>query len=199
MFTGIIEEIGTVRSLQRRSGYQRTTVDAQRMLEDIRIGDSITIDGACQTVVDFDANGFTVESVEETLRRTTLGGLRPGRRVNLERALKLGDRLGGHMVAGHVDGVGRVLRRKDGPDSVQFQVGMPAELSPYVAEKGSIAIDGISLTVTGASPRDFGVAVIPHTLETTTLSERRSGEPVNLEVDTVARYIQRLMTTPHPG
>ena len=185
--------------LQRRSGYQRTTVDAQGVLEDIRIGDGITIDGACQTVVEFDAMGFTVESVEETLRRTTLGDLRPGRRVNLERALKLGDRLGGHMVAGHVDGIGRVLRRKDGPAGVDFQVGMPAELSPYVAEKGSIAIDGISLTVTGAAPRDFGVAVIPHTLETTTLSGKRSGESVNLEVDTVARYIQRLMTTPNRG
>jgi riboflavin synthase len=199
VFTGIIEEIGAIRTLQRRSGYQRTTVDAQRVLDDIRIGDSITIDGACQTVVEFDPKGFTVESVEETLRRSTLGALRPGRRVNLERALKLGDRLGGHMVAGHVDGVGRMLRRRDGANGVEFQVGMPAELSPYVAEKGSIAIDGISLTVTGATAREFGVAVIPHTLESTTLSERRPGDPVNLEVDTVARYIQRLMTTPNPG
>ena len=139
------------------------------------------------------------ESVEETLRRTTLGGFRPGRRVNLERALKLGDRLGGHMVAGHVDGIGRVIRRKDGPGGAEFEVGLPPELVPYVAEKGSVAIDGISLTVTAASPRDFSVAVIPHTLEWTTLSERRPGDSVNLEVDIVARYIQRLMTTPNPG
>lgn len=194
MFTGIVEEIGVVRSVQQRAGYQQTTVDAQRVLEDVRVGDSINLDGACHTVVGFDGRGFTVESVEETLRRTTLSRLRVGSRMNLERSLKVGDRLGGHFVAGHVAGVGKVLKRRASSDQVVFQIGMGADLAPYVAEKGSIAVDGISLTVVSVSPREFTVAVIPHTLEVTTISERRVGDPVNLEVDMVARYIERLTT-----
>ncbi len=194
MFTGIVEEVGVVRSVQRRAGYQRTALDAQRVLEDVRIGDSIDLDGACHTVVGFDERGFWVESVEETLRRTTLSRLRVGSRVNLERSVKAGERLGGHFVAGHVDGVGKVLERRESSDNVVFQVGLGADLAPYVAEKGSVAVDGISLTVVSASARDFTVAVIPHTLEVTTISERRAGDSVNLEVDMVARYIERLLT-----
>ncbi|MDA0747618.1 MAG: riboflavin synthase, partial [bacterium] len=138
MFTGLIEEIGCVRAIRKRAGYQQTTVGAQRVLEDVRTGDSITLNGACHTVVVFDKDGFTVESVDETLRRTTLGGLRVGSPVNLERAMKLGDRLGGHLVAGHVDGVGRILQRQESADNTVFQIGLPEELAPYVAEKGSI-------------------------------------------------------------
>ena len=195
MFTGIIEEVGRVRSIQRRTGYQRTTLDAERVLSDIRVGDSIGLNGVCHTVVAFDGEGFAVESVEETLRRTTLGRLRAGARVNLERALQLGGRLDGHLVAGHVDGVGQLQKRTESPGNVLLQIGMPPDLAPYVAQKGSIAIDGISLTVASVSAQDFIVAVIPHTLQATTLSERRSGDPVNLEVDMIARYLERLLTS----
>ena len=194
MFTGIIEEVGRVRAIQRRAGYQRTTVDAQRVLADIRVGDSVSLSGACHTVVGFDGGGFAVESVEETLRRTTLSRLRIGGRVNLERALELGGRLGGHLMAGHVDGIGQVLKRTDAPGGALFQIGMPADLAPYVAHKGSIAVDGISLTVASVSARDFTVAVIPHTLQATTLSERRPGDAANLEVDMIARYLERILT-----
>ena len=195
MFTGIIEEIGRVRAVQRRAGYQRTTVDASRVLGDLKIGDSISLDGACHTVVVFDAGGFVVESVEETLQRTTQHRWRVGSRLNLERALCANGRLGGHLVAGHVDGVGRVLARRAAPEGVTFQIEMPENLAPYVAEKGSVAVDGISLTVASVSARDFTVAIIPHTLQETTLFERQSGDPVNLEMDMVARYVERLLST----
>ena len=193
MFTGIVEEIGRVRSVQRRTGYQRTDLDARRVLEGIQVGDSLTLDGACHTVVAFDGRGFAVESVEETLQRTTLGRVRVGSRVNLERSVALGGRLGGHLVAGHIDGMGKVLKRQESSDNVLFQIGMPSDLAPYVAQKGSIAVDGISLTVVSVSHREFTVAVIPHTLQVTTLSERGPGDAVNLEVDMVARYLERLL------
>ena len=192
MFTGIVEEVGLVRTIQRRTGYQRTTLEAKRVLADVAIGDSISIDGACHTVVEVGRQGFSFESVSETLERTTLGRLKTGDRVNLERSLKLSDRLGGHLVAGHVDGMGRVRERRRWADNVVFRIGMPAELVPFVANKGSIAVDGISLTVVSARARDFTVTVIPHTMEVTTIGERRVGDAVNLEVDMVARYLDRL-------
>ncbi len=192
MFTGIVEEVGRVRAIQRRTGYQRTTVEAKRVLEDVSVGDSISIDGACHTVVEAERHAFSFESVSETLERTTLGRLETGHRVNLERSLKLSDRLGGHLVAGHVDGMGRVMERRRWADNMTFRIGMPEELSAYLAAKGSIAVDGISLTVVAASARDFTVTVIPHTAEATTIGERRVGDAVNLEVDLVARYLERL-------
>ena len=195
MFTGIIEETGIVRSIQKREGYQRTTIDAERVLQDIETGDSISIDGTCHTVVEHDEKGFVVESVEETLRLTTLGRLKPDHRVNLERSFQVGQRIGGHIVAGHVDGIGRVLDRVESPDNVLFRIEMPAELAPYLARKGSVAVDGISLTIASVSDRNFTVTAIPHTLSVTTLSERRPGDPVNLEVDTLARYVERLLNT----
>ncbi len=192
MFTGIVEEVGLVRTVQRRTGYQRTTLEVKHVLADVAIGDSISIDGACHTVVEVGRQGFSFESVSETLERTTMGKLKTGDRVNLERSLKLSDRLGGHLVSGHVDGLGRVLERRRWADNVVFRIGMPAELAPFVADKGSIAVDGISLTVVSAGARDFTVSVIPHTMEATTISERRVGDTVNLEVDMVARYLDRL-------
>ncbi len=193
MFTGIVEEVGVVRSVQIRAGVQRTTVDAERVLEGLRVGDSINLDGVCHTVVASDGSGFAVESIEETLRRSTLGRLRVGTRLNLERALRLSDRLGGHLVAGHVDGVGRVIHRTDAPGNVLFRIGLSRGLAPYVAEKGSIAVDGISLTVVSAGALEFSVAIIPYTLAATTLEDRRPGDSVNLEVDTIARYVERLL------
>ncbi|MCZ6636273.1 MAG: riboflavin synthase [bacterium] len=194
MFTGIIEEIGRVRSIEKRSGYQQTILHAALVLEGMKVGDSVTLNGVCHTVVAFDTQGFTVESVAETLQRTTLGDIRVGDGVNLERALQLGDRLDGHLVAGHVDGVGRVLERQVDADNVNLRFEMPELLAPYVAEKGSVTIDGISLTVVSVTARAFGVTVIPHTLAVTMLSERTVGDRVNLEVDMIARYLERLVT-----
>lgn len=192
MFTGIVEEVGQVRAIQRRTGYQRTTVEAKRVLEDVSIGDSISIDGACHTVVEAERRAFSFESVSETLERTTLGRLKTGDRVNLERSLKLSDRLGGHLVAGHVDGMGTVMERRQRADNMTFRIGMPEDLAAYLANKGSIAVDGISLTIVAAGARHFTVTVIPHTVEATTIGERRVGDAVNLEVDLVARYLERL-------
>lgn len=192
MFTGIIEEVGRVQRIERRSGYQRTTIAALRVLEGVKLGDSISLDGACHTVVGFDKTWFAVESVDETLKRTTLGKLQMGSPINLERSLKLGDRLDGHMVAGHVDGVGTVIRRSEFSDNVIFEFEMPETVAPYVAEKGSVAINGISLTVVSVTIRTFSVTIIPHTLSVTTLKDKRPGDGVNLEVDMIARYLERL-------
>ncbi len=181
-----------MRAIQRRTGYQRTTVEAKRVLEDVSIGDSISIDGACHTVVEAKRHAFSFESVSETLERTTLGRLKTGDRVNLERSLKLSDRLGGHLVAGHVDGMGTVMERRRWADNMTFRIGMPEDLAAYLANKGSIAVDGISLTIVAAGARHFTVTVIPHTMEATTIGERRVGDVVNLEVDLVARYLERL-------
>ena len=193
MFTGIVEEIGTIRHIDSRFGYQRTTVAATQVLDGVKIGDSISIEGACHTVVAFDAEMFVVESVAETLKRTTLGRFRVGTPVNLERSLKLGDRLDGHMVAGHVDGVGKVVTRRESSDNVIFEFEVPSALAPFIAEKGSVAVDGVSLTVVSVTESTFSVTIIPHTLATTTLSEKRPSDPVNLEVDMIARYLERLI------
>jgi riboflavin synthase len=192
MFTGIIEEVGKVQRISRRSGYQRTTIAAVRVLVGVKLGDSISLDGACHTVVEFDDAGFTVESVDETLQRTTLGQMQVGHPVNLERSLKLGDRLDGHMVAGHVDEVGTVIRRSESADNVVFELEMSEKLAPYIAEKGSVAINGISLTVVSVTSRTFSVTIIPHTLSVTTLHHKHIGDRVNLEVDMIARYLERL-------
>lgn len=192
MFTGIIEEVGTVQRIERRSGYQRTTIGALRVLETVKLGDSIALDGACHTVVDFSDAGFSVESVEETLRRTTLGRLKMGSPVNLERSLQLGDRLDGHLVAGHVDGVATVVRRSESSDNLVFEFEILKDLAPYIAEKGSVAVNGISLTVVSVTLRTFVVTIIPHTLSMTTLNTKIPGDVVNLEVDMIARYLERL-------
>lgn len=195
MFTGLIEEVGRVRAVADGDSGRRLQIEAHVVLEDAQIGESISVNGACQTVVELDGASFVVESVEETLRRTTLGDLVPGNRVNLERSLRLQDRLGGHLVAGHVDGVGIVRRfeRRDGATALEVEA--PAALQRYVASKGSIAIDGISLTVVDVSDNVFTVAIIPHTLQHTNLSETESGSRVNLEVDLVARYVERLYSS----
>jgi len=193
VFTGLVEEIGRVRQVRRQGNFQRLTIDATGILDDLRIGDSVDIAGACQTVVDLDGTGFAVESVEETLRRTTLGELQAGDPVNLERALRADDRLGGHLVLGHVDGVGRIARLTQAQESWELSVEPTPGLERYIASKGSIAVDGISLTVVEADDRHFTVAVIPHTFEHTTLAARRVGDRVNLEVDVLARYVERLL------
>ncbi|HVM07101.1 MAG TPA: riboflavin synthase [Acidimicrobiales bacterium] len=184
MFTGIVEEMGTVRS--RDGG--RFVFDAQAVLEDSKIGDSIAVNGCCLTVVEIGEGWWAADAVDETLKRTNLGDLSPGDPVNLERPVRVNDRLGGHIVQGHVDAVGEVVE-----PAPNLRVRMSSELSRYVVEKGSITVDGCSLTVVEALDDGFTVAVIPHTSEVTVLGRKRPGDRVNLEVDLVAKYVERLL------
>ncbi len=184
MFTGIVEELGQLRA---RDG-DRFTFAAGRVLDDTTVGGSIAVNGVCLTVVDLGPGWWAADVVPETLSRTALGVLRPGDPVNLERPLRLSDRLGGHLVQGHVDGVGEVLA-----PAPELSVRTPESLLPYVAEKGSVAVDGCSLTVAAVDGDRFDVAIVPHTAAITTLGRRRPGDPVNLEVDIVAKYVERLL------
>ena len=199
MFTGIVEEVGTVMDVRPRADVRRTTIRASRVLEDLNVGDSISIDGACHTVVSQEDETFAVESVQETLNRTTLGRLEAGVQVNLELPLRVGDRLGGHFVMGHVDATGRVLERQVVDESAVFRIEMPRSLARFVTEKGSVTVDGISLTVVSAEAGAFTFAAIPHTLAETTLSQREPGDAVNLEVDMVARYLEGLIPGAEKG
>lgn len=193
MFTGLIEEMGTV--LRAVPGDRGLTlvICARKVLEDLAVGGSIAVDGACLTAVARDAVSFTTELSEETLKRTTLGRLRGADPVNLERALTPTARLGGHFVTGHVDGVGTLRTRESRGDSSWFQFAVPADLEPLLVVKGSVAIDGASLTVAALEPGALAVAVIPHTLGATTLGLKQPGDPVNLEADILGKYVQRLL------
>ena len=193
MFTGIVEEIGRVNRIARVGGGARMEVAAERVLERTRPGDSISIDGVCLTVVRLADSSFEVDCSAETLRRTTLGHWRPGTPVNLERALEVGNRLGGHLVQGHVDGVGELVERRPEGDSVMMRFSYPPELGRYIALKGSIAVCGVSLTVAALGDAWFEIAVIPTTLKWTTLGTMAIGERVNLETDMLAKYIERIL------
>ncbi len=184
MFTGIVEELGRV----ARMGEGRLRIEASLVIEDAKVGDSTAVDGCCLTVVGLDAGAWEADVSDESLARTTLGQLRPGDPVNLERPLRLADRLGGHLVQGHVDAVGEVVA--PAPD---LAVRMPPELLRYTVVKGSIAVDGVSLTVARSLADGFTVAVIPHTAEATTLGRKRPGDRVNLEVDVMAKYAEKLL------
>jgi riboflavin synthase len=193
MFTGIIEEVGRIEGITRAADGARVEVGAGRVLEGTRDGDSIAVDGICLTVVRLTGSSFEVDCSAETLRRTALGRWRPGTRVNLERALQVGARLGGHIVQGHVDGVGELAGRRPEGDSVMMRFSYPAEIGRYIALKGSIAVSGISLTVAALGDDWFEAAIIPATLEWTTLGRMEVGEPVNLEVDMLAKYVERIL------
>jgi riboflavin synthase len=184
MFTGIVEEMGEVEALDGG----RLRLAARKVLDDAHVGDSIAVDGCCVTVIRMGAGWWEADLSDETLRRTTLGDRRPGDRVNLERPVRVQDRLGGHIVQGHVDGVGEVVT--PAPD---LRVRMPHDLLRYVVEKGSVTVDGVSLTVVDVLDDGFTVAVIPHTCEVTTLGLRQPGERVNLEVDVTVKYVERLL------
>ncbi|MEK6711732.1 MAG: riboflavin synthase [Nitrospinota bacterium] len=198
MFSGIVEAVGRVRTLERGEGGARLGVEAPAIMQGVKRGDSIAVNGACLTVVSFSPRGFEADLSPETLRRTNLGALKAGEGCNLERALALGDRLGGHLVTGHVDAVGKIRGRRAEGDSIWLAVGAPEEVMRYVVLKGSVAVDGISLTVAGVEEGAFSVAVIPHTSGRTTLTEKADGAPVNLEADLIGKYVEKLLA-PHAG
>jgi len=194
MFTGIIQAIGKVRSLEPRGGDVRLTLATGKLDMAIVVpGDSIAVSGVCLTAVVVEGPSFAADVSRETLSLTTLGDLTTGSEVNLEKALTLATPLGGHLVSGHVDGVGQVLDRRDDGRSVRFRVEVPAELARYIAHKGSICVDGISLTVNGVKGCVFDLNIVPHTLKETTMSQYGPGTRVNLEVDLLARYLERLI------
>ena len=193
MFTGIVEELGTVRAVLRSGGGLTCTVQAQTVVEDLEIGHSICVNGICLTVTECDHRGFTVEAVEETMQKTTLIKTRQGDRVNLERALKPSDRLGGHIVTGHVDGIGIIRSRMEREKSLIFSVAVPAELSRYIVFKGSVAIDGVSLTIADVMDSNMVVSIVPHTAHATPFGFRKGGEEVNIEVDLIGKYVERFI------
>ncbi len=193
MFTGLVTDMGVVERLEPRSGGARLTIRPGAMpVDELVLGESVAVNGACLTVVERGEGRMSFDAVPETLARTTLGSFRPGTRVNLERALRLSDRLGGHLVQGHVDAVGQVLERVPEGQGARLAVSLPAGIAPLVAEKGSIAIDGVSLTVARAGRDRFEVALIPETLARTVLGAAAPGTKVNLEADVVARHVARL-------
>ncbi|OBS08707.1 riboflavin synthase [Acidihalobacter prosperus] len=194
MFTGIIEAVGSLRRIERRGGDARLAIEATGLdLADAALGDSIAVNGVCLTAVAFEAGGFAADVSAETLSRTTLSSLDAGAPVNLELAMRPTTRLGGHLVSGHVDGVGEIVERRTEARSVRFVLRAPERLARYIAEKGSICVDGISLTVNGVDGARFDINIVPHTLEKTTLGRARVGQSVNLEVDVIARYLERLL------
>jgi len=197
VFTGIVQDIGTVQAREARGGDVRLVIAAQHLeLSRVRVGDSICVQGCCLTAIAVQARGFAADVSRETLALTTLGELQPGAAVNLEPALRAGDALGGHLVSGHVDGVAQVLEVSGDARSVRLSIGVPPPLARYLAPKGSVALDGVSLTINAVQQASFGVNIIPHTRSSTTLGAVLVGSRVNLEVDQVARYLARLLALP---
>jgi riboflavin synthase len=193
VFTGIVEEIGTVRALEERDGGVYLQVGASVVCDDLRLGDSVSVNGVCLTVTQYDAAAFTVGLAPETLRRTNLGDLRAGDGVNLERAVAAGGRMGGHYVQGHVDGTGEIVGARPEGDSLWMTFRAPADLLPYLVVKGFVAIDGISLTITERRDDTFSVALVAYTQSAVTLAGKRPGDRVNLEVDVIAKYVESLL------
>jgi riboflavin synthase len=194
MFTGIIQAIGQLASTEARGGDLRLTINSGGLdLSDVALGDSIASNGICLTVIELTGKGFKADVSRETLGLTTLHKLQPGSPLNLEKALTLNTRLGGHLVSGHVDGIGKVLERRDDARSIRFKVAAPPELARYIALKGSICVDGVSLTVNAINGSQFELNLVPHTLQETIMDGYRAGSEVNLEVDLIARYLERLM------
>ena len=194
MFTGIIEAIGTIRALSPKGGDVRVYVETGKLdLADVKLGDSIAVNGVCLTAVELPGDGFWADVSRETLARTAFIDLKTGSKVNLEKALTPSSRLGGHLVSGHVDGVGEILKREDNARAIQFTVRAPRELAKYIALKGSITVDGTSLTVNAVNGAEFELTIVPHTLIETIMADYRPGRQVNLEVDLLARYLERLL------
>lgn len=193
MFTGLIEDIGAIsRVSSRRSGLE-LSITCSLPVADLHTGDSIAVDGACLTVTGLQAGGFTADASSETLERTTLGAKRPGHRVNLERALRVGDRLGGHIVSGHIDAVAELCGREQAGEFTRLAFACPEQALSYIVEKGSVAVDGISLTVNDVGAGQFSVMIIPHTLARTTLLDKKAGDRANLETDIIGKYVEKLL------
>ena len=192
MFTGLIEDIGKITALEKMGDGIRVTIESDK-LDDIQIDDSIAVNGCCLTAVAVRANSFQVEAVEETLKKTTLGGFNVGTQVNLERAMRLSDRLGGHLVLGHVDGIGHIVSIEERSTSWWVTAEIPSELEKYLIHVGSITIDGISLTVAELTNNKVSVSIIPHTWQVTTLGQRRVGDTVNIEADLIGKYVEKLL------
>lgn len=193
MFTGLVEEIGKIHSIAKSTKSARITINAKTVLDDVRLGDSICTNGVCLTVTSFDTGKFTVDVMAETMRRSNLKDLYLGAEVNLERALKLNDRLGGHIVSGHIDGIGEIKNYIQEDNAVWVTIGASREILKYIVEKGSIAIDGVSLTVAYVDENVFKVSIIPHTKDMTTLLKKKVGDAVNLECDVLGKYIEKLL------
>lgn len=194
MFTGLIEEVGIVKSLKRAQTAFQLTVTANTVLTDVKIGDSIAVNGTCLTVVECGRGEFTADVMPETVRRTVLSGLKSGDRVNLERTMALGGRFGGHIVSGHIDGVGEILQKQQDENAVIVKIAASKSVLKYIIEKGSVAIDGISLTVVACGTDWFSVSLIPHTALVTTLGWKKEGAAVNIETDVIGKYVERLLT-----
>ena len=193
MFTGLVEELGKVTAISRSAKSVRLTIEASCVLSDAKLGDSIAVNGTCLTVVEHTHHSFTADVMPETVDKTALSQLRPGHKVNLERTLKVGDRLGGHIVSGHVDGIG-IIRSKETDDiAVRIAIQTSANILRYIIEKGSIAIDGISLTVVDTGSDWFSVSLIPHTAAMTTLGFKKTGDTVNLETDIIGKYVEQFL------
>ena len=190
MFTGIVEEIGTVKSVQSKV----ITIEASKIFDDLHLGDSVAVNGTCLTVSSFDNKIFNADVTQETLNRTNLGSLKNGSKVNLERAMTLSGRFGGHIVSGHIDGVGSIKSMKKDDNAIILTIEVPKPLMKYVVEKGSVAVDGISLTVASLTDNTFSIAVIPHTLKETVLYYKKEGDKVNIENDVIGKYVERLLT-----
>lgn len=198
MFTGIVEELGTVEAVEDQGDAIRLTIRAGTVLSDAGLGDSIAVNGCCLTVAERTGETWTADVMQETLDKTSLYGVRPGDRVNLERAVTVDKRLGGHIVQGHVDGVGQVVRRTPSEHWELVEVSLPSELSRYLVDKGSITVDGVSLTVVEAGPESFTISLIPETLARTTLGFRSPGDRVNLEADVIAKHVEKLLAAHIP-
>ena len=197
MFTGLIEETGSILNIRLGSKSTSVSIKASKVLEDANIGDSIAVNGICLTVTSKSADSFTADVMPETIKRTNLHRLTKGSKVNLERALKLGDRLGGHMVSGHIDITGEIIKITPDENAVLIEIGLSENLLPYIIEKGSVSIDGISLTVARVTKRSFIVSVIPHTKKMTTLEKAMPGQMVNIECDMIGKYIQSFFANSH--
>lgn len=193
MFTGIVEEIGSVKMVKHNGPSLRLTLGGDIVLQDVKIGDSISVNGICLTVTTFDANSFAVDVMPETLKASSLDGVRPGTRVNLERAMPANGRFGGHFISGHVDGVGRIVKKRSLANAVYVDISCDTSLLKYIVPKGSISVDGTSLTVFDVHERGFTLSLIPHTYSETVLGTKQAGEPVNLECDMLAKYMEKLV------
>jgi len=193
MFTGIVEEIGTIQGVRRGARSSSITIQGDVIFDDLKLGDSVAVNGVCLTVADYSKNTFTTDVMHETLNRSSIGTLNTGSHVNLERAMPANGRFGGHIVTGHIDGTGVITEIKKDDNAILYTIRAAGKIMKYIVEKGSIAIDGISLTIAAATSESFSVSIIPHTSKSTILSEKSIGDTVNLENDVIGKYVEKLM------